>query len=112
MPTKVDINNPFMVQEWIRRGIASAREIKYSFEYTVEERLQAGETIKGMERSLMSLNGICVLHMQQEYRRELGKIAWWKFRVRRDFERNKFEWEMAKREALIAEAAAVESFEL
>ena len=110
--TKVDMTNPFMVQEWIRRGISSARQTLYTVAYDEAQRESARKSISGMERSLMSLNGICVLHIQQEYDRELRRIAWWKFRVRRAFKRGSFDWEMDKRAQLVAEAAAVEEYEL
>jgi hypothetical protein len=109
--TKLDITNPFMVQEYIRRGIAKGREDLRTVAFDDEQRESALKSVSGMERSLAALNGICVLHLQQVYDRELGRIAWWKFRVRREFERNAFDWEMAKRKELVAEAAAVESFE-
>lgn len=109
---RVDTTNPFMVQEWIRRGIAKGRADLYTAGFNEEEMVSAQKSISGMERSLLSLSGICVLHLQQEYDRELGKIAWWKFRVRREFERNALDWELNKRKELVAEAAAVEKFEL
>jgi len=109
---KVDMTNPFMVQEWIRRGITEARASLIGAGLDEEQMTRARKAISGMERSLVSLNGICVLHMQQEYDRALGRIAWWKFRARRTFERDAFDWEMAKREELVAEARAVERFEL
>lgn len=108
---KVDTTNPFMVQEWIRRSITEARTSVANDLATVEQRLEGREVVVRMERSLMSLNGICSLHVDNLYNDELGRIAWWKFRKRRAFEWAMIDWKRMKRGELVAEAAAVESLE-
>lgn len=112
---RVDITNPFMVQEFIRRGITKSKARVYS-DFKGPElagmRAEAEETIANMETNLFNLNDIASLHIDQLYRAELDKIRWWRFADRRDFEYRMIDWKAETRARLIAEAAAVESFEL
>jgi hypothetical protein len=106
------MENPFMVQEWIRRGITKARTEALPILVTDEQKSSAEEAIKGMERSLRSLDGICVLHLDQMHERALRRISWWKFKERRDFALNEWDWKQETRKRLVEEAKAVEDFEL
>lgn len=112
---KVDTNNPFMVQEWIRRGIAKAhKSIRDDFNspHLALLKEEAEKSVASMERSLLSLNGIGTLHINQMYEKALGKISWWKFADRRDFRNREDEWKAETRERLINESAAAETLEL
>lgn len=112
---KVDTTNPFMVQEWIRRGITKSREsVRTDFNEpkTAHLKEEAEKAVSSMERSLRSLDGVCILHVDQLHEAAAKKIPWWKFKERREFDQNANEWKHETRTRLAAEAAAIEKLEI
>lgn len=112
---KVDITNPFMVQEWMRRNITKSRQLvrtEFNEPGTTHLRAEAEESVSSMERSLRNLDGVCAVHLSQMHEAAARKISWWKFKERRDFDLNHYEWKEETRQRLVAEAAAIDTLEI
>lgn len=108
---RVDHSDPFMVQEAMMRGIRKTEKniADWRGEWTPEELEQAQKALASMNRSLRSLDGVGVLHLDLEFRKARRKMSWWK---RRAFDREEDAWKKELRARLIREAAEIEDLTL